>query len=590
MKFFITHLLLCYSLCLLAQGGGVTFTASADARQVLIGSYFDVSFTLMNANGENFKAPSFDGFTLLSGPNRSISTTSINGRYSKELIFTYTLQPQKTGVFEIDGATVMVNGKLMTTNKIKIEVLKGKSGATSQADLESSVEKDVFIRAVPSVDEAYIGQQILLDYKIYTALDIETYNLMAESEYDGFFMQEIRRVNGAVSREVINGVEYSTKILKRVALFPQQAGAMTIDPMEMRLAVVRNEDANRRQGFFQRRNSIPLIVKSPPLKINVRPLPAGAPPTFTGAVGKYTLNVMASRNNITTDEAITLQMSLSGNGDLKQVQAPPILIDNVEVYEPRVISEDAREEYSSIVSEKVVEYLLLPQEAGRYNIAPAFTYFDTDSSKYVTLKASDNFFDVKKGVKRKPVQSDAEADPLANADIKGLKTEANLSKKGRIFFGSVPYWILLLLPVGLFGGVVAYRQKQIRESNVDQSLLRRQRAAQVATKQLATAARFLESKDSRSFYNEVSRGSLGYISNKLNLATADLSKHNIKEKLEELNVPSERITPFIEMLKTCEMALYSGMDNAASMKETYDKAAGIIGGIEEGLTNKGTKV
>jgi BatD DUF11 like domain len=589
MKSIFTHIFLCCSFCLLAQSGGVTFTASADARQVLIGSYFDVSFTLMNANGENFKAPSFDGFNLLSGPNRSISTTSVNGRYSKELIFSYTLQPQKTGVFEIDGATVMVNGKLMTTNKIKIEVLKGKSGATSQSALESNLEKDVFIRAVTNVEEAYIGQQILLDYKIYTALDIETYNLMAESEYDGFFMQEIRRANGAISREVINGVEYSTKILKRVALFPQQAGAMTIDPMEMRLAVVRKEDANKRQGFFQRRNSIPLIVKSPPLKINVRPLPAGAPPTFTGAVGKYHMNVVASRNDITTDEAITLTMTLTGNGDLKQVQAPPILIDKVEVYEPRVISEQAEEVNGNIVSEKVVEYLLLPQEAGRYNIAPLFTYFDTDSSKYVTLKASDNIFDVKKGVKRKPVQPVASEDPLANADIKGLKTQANLSKKGSIFFGSVPYWILLLLPVGIFGGVVAYRQKQLREGNIDQSLLRRQRAAQVATKQLAAAAQFLENKDSRAFYNEISRASLGYISNKLNIATADLSKHNIKEKLEELYVPSERITPFIDMLKTCEMALYSGMDNAAAMKDTYDKAAGIIGGIEEGLTTKAAK-
>jgi BatD DUF11 like domain len=483
----------------------------------------------------------------------------------------------------------VVAGKMMTTNTIKIEVLKGKSGATSQADLQSNLEKEVFIRAVPNVEEAYIGQQILLDYKIYTALDIETYNLMAESEYDGFFMQEIRRVNGAISREVINGVEYSTKILKRVALFPQQAGAMTIEPMEMRLAVVRKEEANKRQGFFQRRNSVPLIVKSPPLKINVRPLPDGAPPTFTGAVGKYLLNVMASRNNITTDEAITLQMTLTGNGDLKQVQAPPILIDKVEVYEPRVISEQTEEVDGHIVSEKVVEYLLLPQEAGRYNIAPVFTYFDTDSSKYVTLKASDNIFDVKKGVKRKPVQSGVEADPLANADIKGLKAQANLSKKGSGFFGAIPYWVLLLLPIGIFGGVVAYRQKQLRESNVDQSLLRRQRAAQVATKQLATAAQFLENKDSRSFYNEVSRASLGYISNKLNMATADLSKHNIKEKLEELYVPSERITPFIDMLKTCEMALYSGMDNATSMKDTYDNAAGIIGGIEEGLTTKISK-
>jgi len=326
-------------------------------------------------------------------------------------------------------------------------------------------------------------------------------------------------------------------------------------------------------------------VKTPELKINVRPLPEGAPATFSGAVGKYHMSVAASRNNLTTDESITLRMNISGDGDVKQVQAPPILIDNVEVYEPRVINENSEERNSSILSEKVIEYLLLPKKAGRYNIAPAFTYFDTDSLKYMTLKGSDNIFDVKKGVTRKPTIVQEEEDPLANAEIKPLKTDSKFSRKGSSFFASVPYWLLMFLPICLFGAALAWRQKELRESNVDQSLLRRQRAAKMATKQLTTAKQFLDNKNSLSFYNEVSHASLGYISDKLNMENADLSKHNIEEKLQELKVPAERITPFIDMLKICERALYGGMDNEAAMQETYDKAAGIIGGIEETILN-----
>ena len=287
MKSTLLTLLLCFALTLAAQPKGpVTFTASADARQVVIGSYFDISFTLKNGDGANFQAPAFTGFTVLSGPNRSISTSSINGRWSKELTYSYTLQPKKIGRFEIGVGTIKVNDKIMRTNKVAIEVVKGKSGATSQEDLQTRIAEEVFIRAVPSTAEAYIGQQILLDYKIYTTLDIETYNLISESEYAGFFAQDIRRTNGGVVREVINGVEFSTKILKRVALFPQQAGALTINPMQMRLAIISDEDRKQRRGFFQSRSLTPINVETEPVKINVRPLPNGAPETFTGAVGK----------------------------------------------------------------------------------------------------------------------------------------------------------------------------------------------------------------------------------------------------------------------------------------------------------------
>jgi len=62
MKSILTYIFICLSLCAFAQTGPTTFTTSADARQIVIGSYFDVSYTLMNANGENFKPPSFDGF------------------------------------------------------------------------------------------------------------------------------------------------------------------------------------------------------------------------------------------------------------------------------------------------------------------------------------------------------------------------------------------------------------------------------------------------------------------------------------------------------------------------------------------------
>jgi len=213
-KILFTLLLLPLTILLYGQGE-VKFFAESDARQVLIGNYFEVSFILMNAEGKNFTAPSFRNFDILSGPSQSISSSSINGRWTRELRLSYTLQPKNVGTYKIGQASIEVNGKELFSKPISVQVLKGKSGATSQADVQQKLEEQVFIKAVPSSEMAYVGQQVVLDYKLYTTRNIDTYNLLAESEYPGFFVQDVRNHRWGTVREVIDGKQYSTKILKR---------------------------------------------------------------------------------------------------------------------------------------------------------------------------------------------------------------------------------------------------------------------------------------------------------------------------------------------------------------------------------------
>ncbi|MEM9820257.1 MAG: BatD family protein, partial [Bacteroidota bacterium] len=253
--------LYCFPLLIWGQGT-VTFTASADAKQVVLGGYFEVSFTLSNANGGNFQAPSFKDFNVLGGPSQSISTTSINGQWSRTLTYSYTLQPKRVGNFAIGPATIEVKGKRLKSRSIKIGVVKGKnSNATTQEDLVGQLEDQIFIKVEPQTLDAYVGQQVLVDYKIYTTREVESYNLLEESDYPGFYAQDVRRYNARVIREVIDGVQYSTKVLKRVALFPQQAGILDIEPMKMQVAIVA-EQQPRRRSFFSTPNLTRLQLKT----------------------------------------------------------------------------------------------------------------------------------------------------------------------------------------------------------------------------------------------------------------------------------------------------------------------------------------
>lgn len=580
-KCFHTIVFLIFSVFVSAQSN-VSFEAFCDAKRVVAGNYFEVSFTLKNAEGSNFKPPSFNGFEVLSGPSRSVSTQIINGVVSSQMGYSYTLMAQKVGNFTIGSATIKANGKTLKTVPLKIEVVKGKSN-TSPGDGNGGSQ--VFIRTEPSTQQAKIGQQILVDYKIYTTVNIESYAPMEESNYDGFFAQEVKRFNGQVLREVVDGVQYTTQVLKRVALFPQQAGILKIDPLKVRLEVATGKKQS--YGFFSRSITTPVVAKTDPVEITVQPFDENAPASFNGAVGKYAFTASPENVVISTDDALKIKVLINGNGDIKRLQAPPLNVplDSFEIYDAKVLDERIFENQGEKNGRKLFELIALPKYPGRYIIEPEFTYFDTDSLKFVTLKSGPYKIAVRRGngVGTSIVASPERQD--LNEDIRFIKMETKLNKTDSPFFGSTIFWVLSLLPFIVFGGAFAYKRVLDKQSNLDIGLLKKRRANKVALNRLKTAKKHLDSKESKSFYDEVSRASLGYVCDKLSIPLSELTKENVKEKLESLQVSEGNIERFMKIIHTCEMALFAGMDNSEAMTETYENAMEVIAGIEEEIGN-----
>ncbi|MBK7872002.1 MAG: protein BatD [Saprospiraceae bacterium] len=426
-----------------------SFEASADARQVLLNSYFTVNFTLKNAEGENFAPPSLDDFIIAAGPSRSMSTTIINGKVSKESAYSYTLQPKNTGKFTIGSASIRANGRTLRTDPIKIEVLKGKELPKNNA------ANRVFLRAELNTEKAVIGQQIVLDYKLYTAIDIDSYSILEESDYQGFYAQDLRRFDVPLTREVVKGVQYVTKILKRVALFPQQAGELTIAPLQMELAVLIS-DGSSRNGFLFNRPVQRLLVQSDEVKINVESLPSDAPKSFTGAVGSFDATYATSRNEASTDDVVSLRLTITGDGDIKRVQPPALTMsDSFEVYDPKVLEEATYENTDGkLTGRKEIEYLLLPKKPGSYQLQPAFSYFNPDTGRYITLNHDVFSINVQQGSLR-PSDIDLNADAAAQQDIRFIKLDAKLHAAKENFFNATNFWILTALPfLGLMGVIL----------------------------------------------------------------------------------------------------------------------------------------
>ena len=555
--------------------GNTTFEASTSARQVLLDNYFEVSFNLKNANGSQFAPPNFKDFIVIAGPSTTSSVQIINGSVSREMGYSYTLQPKKVGKFTIGSASVSANGKVLRSSPISIEVLKNtvkpKDGGGQQ----------YFIRIESSKKQAYVGEQITLDFKLYTRVGIERYEIPEDPSYDGFYAVELRRFSSNTVQEVLNGQQYATKVLRRIALFPQRTGKLTIEPFRIQLAVVEEGGST---GFFFNRNVKPAYFTTDAIDITVNPLPSNEPEGFCGAVGNFDLQAGIDRKLATTNDAVTLSLVLTGNGDVKRINPPVLLFsDSFEVYEPKMVGEKTDEIRGEIVSEKRFEYLLLPKFEGNFNIKPIVSYFSTDKGQFANFEIGPFPLSVKAGTGNRTTTTSKKQSDAELRDILPIKPITKLNKTAWELVGSPVFYMLVLIPILVFAFLIIRQRKQKKLANIDPTILKVKSAGREAQKRLAIAHQQLQLGNSRGFYDEVSKAYMGYICDKTGLTLAQFSKDNVGEKLQSLKVNQYTVSEFLKILQTCEVALFAGMDNTTSMMTTYENAIGVITAIENEL-------
>lgn len=551
----------------------VSFVGSANAKQVIIGNHFQVYFTLNNAEGKNFMPPVFKNFKKMSGKNVSSSASNQNGYWEKSITYSFFLEPKKTGKLKIGSATIEVDGKKYKTEPFSIEVLE-----TQKNVAPSNRKEKIFVRAEVNTTEAVPGQQIILDYKVYTSIDVDHYSIVEEPDYSGFFTSIIRRFDARQMKEVVNGVQYSSKILKRIALYPQQTGLNTIEPMKFRVAIP-IEGGGNSNVFTVIRPTKSFILQTDATEINIKQLPSPIPSSYSGAVGHYNASAILDKTAATTDDAITLRFTVQGDGDIKRVTAPNLILsDSFEVYDPNVIDEQQGERNGELFGTKTFEYLILPKIPGTYTISPEFSYYNPDSLKFVVSNPNTYVVNVMKGEYDHNVNVKPPLEEKPKEEIRTIKTSLSIQKKSN-FVGSGLFWGLVSFPfLALIGGII-YKYIQANKPEVDPIAEKSRKAQKIAKQRLSVAEKYLKEGNNRSFYDETSKVLLGYAADKFNIPGSELSKSNVQEKLQQTGAKEEHISRFMDLIKTCEKAVFAfGTDADAS--KVYHDAVGVIADIE----------
>lgn len=378
----------------------VQFEAKVSKTSLGLNERLRIDFT-MNADGDNFTPPSFEGFRVVGGPSQQVSQSWINGRSSFNKSYSYFLLPSQKGSLTIKQASVEINGQIYKTNPVKINVTAAVEQPRDPNDEpQISAADAVHLVAEISKGNPYVNEPITVVYKLYFSYNIGITNWreLNKPKYNDFWSQNIDIKQLVAEEGKYNGERFRFVVLRKTVLYPQKSGKLEIEPLSLDIDL--QVPTNRRNIFGQ----VQVVndnrrVSAGSKTISVKPLPeAGKPIDFSGAVGRFNFVVKPTKTQLKSGESFDLKVAVSGTGNLKLFTLPkPVVPNSIEMYDP-VHSEQVQTPLSGMNGSISDNYTLIPQFKGKYPIKPMqFSYFDLGTGKYKTISSPELVIDVLDG-------------------------------------------------------------------------------------------------------------------------------------------------------------------------------------------------
>ena len=550
---------------ILSQAYCSQFSLEAYVNQTNISTDDYIKFTIKSNERIGLSNLSFKDFIIRQGPFTSSSsqTTIINGKFEhiKEYSSTFILSPKQHGELVIESIQATYDDETYKTKPITITVSKGKTNKVVPSTNPSASNQNnskFFARLITPKKQLYLGENILLEYKIYAStyhirnLEITDYELPMSNDIWTELL-EPKNNQWKEQIEVINGIQYRVFTLKKEIISPQKTGEITITPFEVKTLVNRD--------FFNRGQQKKL--KSNALNLKVKPLPPNPPPSFNGQVGRnYKLKVDIKKTELNVDDPLDINIEISGNGNLKQLELPNLdLPQDLEKY-PEEIKSNIKVNVNGISGKKKLHQLVIPRFHGSYDIpSVSFTYFDLNKKKYKTLYHPSTTIQVAKSEKtatnttlnfERPQQDEV---ITINENIRHIKTDTKLFDFSNPIFGTGYYWFLLSVTPLLLVLSLVFLSNREKFSNSEKALIK-QLNKETQT-HLVKAENNLTNRDYDNFYKEIYMLWTSFISKKYIIDIAEMNRSTIHETLKKNQIKGELIDELDKVLTYCEMAQYS---------------------------------
>lgn len=589
-------------------------------RNVIAGNRFAVTYRLSNGEGTSLNAPAINGCKLLN-PQPGVSTSQsyqiINGQASSSSTVEYTFiyRAEEEGTFTIPAASIVVDGKKLTSQSAKFIILPadkapqsqqaggygyGYGGSapqqsvhvddlSSQDDTSRPISKDdIFVRIILNKSHAYEQEAIECTIKLYTKFQrINSFMMTTPPTFDGFLIEEVDTQAALNAVENYNGQNYVTAVLKKCIIFPQKSGKLTISSGKYDLSVVQIERVSN--GWFVSGRPVEKEVHLQPYSstVDITPLPEPRPAGFDNAVGQFTFESRLAPEKLKTGEAASLEYIVTGTGNIKYIHEPkPEIPDDFDQFSPKT-DYRTRVSGSTVTGTMMVDYTIVPQSVGTFKIPEQkFVYFDPAKKSYVTLTAPGYNMEIAKG-SGTTISAEQREIEARNTDILHIKTgDKHLSQTHHPLIFNWWYWVVAgLLVVALILAITVYG-RQVR-LNADVAGRRNARASKVARKSLREAEGFMKSRKPERFYEAMLKAMWGYLGDKLSIPVSQLTRQNISQTLADRGVGEDVAGRIINVLDQCEMARYTpDSSSEASVEAVYNEATSSINELEKSNISK----
>lgn len=570
-------------------------------RNVVEGRNFRLTFRLSDGEANPPSAPELNGCTLLYGPATSTmqSTQIVNGRMSSSssIDYSFTYRADKAGTVSVPSVTVQCNGKALTSREATFQILPPDRNSTPQnggrpqpddvtpAGTPAQISADdLLVRVFFSKSSVYEQEPVVATIKVYTKYDISSFMVTTQPVFEGFLTEELP-VNLETSMEHYNGQNYHTAVLKRLLLYPQKAGTLSVNSGKYDVTIVQYEQVN--MGFFgtaSRPIERNVTTSSNAASLQVKALPQPQPADFCGAVGSFSVQTMLEPELMRTNEASTYSYIVKGTGNIKFLTPPTVDFPaGIDTYTPKTdISANIIGGGTNMSGTFRTDYTIVPQEVGNFVIKGVpFVYFDIESGAYKTAEVPDMPIKVLRGNGSAPAATQTAIDESIDDILHIRRTDiSRQAAEIRYTFRSPLYWALYILAILALAGVLVVYRRNIR-LEADVAGRRLAKAGRVASKRLKESKAYLDDHKNDLFYAALAKALWGYISDKLSIAPSQLTRDNVAEKLGSYGLDKDAIGEVLDVLDRCEMARFTPNDSDTEASDIYSKAESAIKSIED---------
>ena len=512
--------------------------------------------------------PVMGSFARYLGASSSTNMQMINGVTTISLIVQYRYQAVEEGTFDIGPVKVSAGGQALETEPVTLTVFASRSPPPGPApppeDPSGVSPEDLFVLAEVSKRRVYENEPVLVQYRLYTRVNVTSYSVAQAGGNEGFWVEDIPQVqNPQVEQVVRDGVQYATAVLKQAVLFPTGPGTRTVEPLSVEARVrVQRRTRDPFEDFFNRSSLFgsvePTVVASEPVELEVLPLPAaGRPQSFSGLVGRLDVTASIDRADVETNQALTLSVTVSGEGNLRGLAAPDMDFSrDFEVFPPDV-SESIDRGGARITGTKVYDYVLIPRSPGEKTISSIeLGYFDPESGRYATAATEPLSLEVTGDAMVVAPGLRAGVETLRD-DIRFIRIDPpRFGVADTSIFEAPGFWVVTLLPLMAMIGALGLRWHQDRLAG-DVAYARGRRAGRVARKRLARAQSLMAGGDARDFYAEVERALRGFLADKLNVAEAGFMSDGAESELLRRGVSPDAVGEYLDCLGVCDRARFA---------------------------------